>query len=163
MRAGPAGESPSRLQQAILGSHSLSSVAVGVVVAGVPAVLALATRGPRAAQLMFPCVGAVAGLGYFLFSSARHSTKHERLETVVVYPSWSIPRATSDRQRTGLAIVLVGLSMFAVGRVVTLITGSTSQADWTALVVDLAVAALVALMLRRPRDSDHESRAEAAG
>jgi hypothetical protein len=52
--------------------------------------------------------------------------------------------------------------MFAVGRIVALVTGSASQADWTTLVIDVVTAALVALMLRKPRDSHHESQTEAA-
>ena len=100
---------------------------------------------------MLPAVGLIFGVGVYLFSSARHLTQQEWLDTVVLYPSWSLPRPRSDRQRTALWIILVGLVIFVAGRVVALLTGASGWTPWVTLVIDVALIAIVAVMLRQPR------------
>ena len=95
--------------------------------------------------------GLIFGVGVYLFSSARHLTQQERLDTVVLYPSWLLPRPRSDRQRTALWIILVGLLIFAAGRVVALLTVASGWTPWVTLVIDVALISMVAVMLRQPR------------
>lgn len=135
-------------------------MAVGVLGAGIPASIALVTRGPGAELLVFPAVGLVFGLGVYLFHSARRLTPEQRLDAVVIYPSWSLPRPTSDRQRTALWVILVGLVMFAAGRAVALLAGASGWTPWTTLAVDLGLAAMVATVLRRPPASQGDAAAE---
>lgn len=142
--------SPNRLQRTVLSSHLLSAIAVGVLAAAIPAFIALITTRPSARLLVFPAVGLIFGVGVYLFSSARHLAQQDRLDTVVLYPSWSLPRPRSDRQRTALWIFLVGLLIFAAGRVVALLTGALGWTPWVMLVIDVALIATVAVMLRQP-------------
>ena len=132
-------------------SHLLSAIAVGVLAAAIPAFIALITTGPSARLLVLPAVGLIFGVGVYLFSSARHLTQQEWLDTVVLYPSWSLPRPRSDRQRTALWIILVGLLIVVAGRVVSLLAGASGWTPWVTLVIDVALIAIVAVMLRQPR------------
>jgi hypothetical protein len=151
MSYGPASESPSRLQRVVLSSRLLTSLAAGFLASGITTIIGLLRFGPSVRLFV---IGGACFVLTSTFSYVRSVKRHEgvddRLEAVVAYPSWSVPRVRTARERLWLIVVAAILGLFGVFRIVELFAGPVAASDLTALAISIGALVLVLLMLRRP-------------
>lgn len=151
MKYGPVSESPSRLQRTVLGSHALTSIAIGGTGAVIGLVIALARQGPSLALLIVcPAFALLAALGVYFFHPAKHQTREERLQDIVAYPrGFSIPPARTARERRLAWASVVVLLVFGIVRLTQLIGSPATAGDIGIVMLDLVALAVASARLRR--------------